>query len=134
MKFSSRMARQYFHFPGGKQELTVAVGAVVDLIAADLERSQFRGGYPIAAVTHDKAARSDETRSACGQAFGHWRDLLEARLRRAGWSRSAARQEALVIRETRKRWRPWHAGAARRSPPAIEPAGSRRGEASVYHQ
>ena len=113
----------YFHFPGGKQELAVAavadsamgiakgielmleahedpgqaVGAVVDLIAADLERSDFRGGCPVAAVTHDTAARSDEVRAACRTAFDHWQGLLEARLRRAGWSVAGARQEALVI-------------------------------------
>jgi TetR/AcrR family transcriptional repressor of lmrAB and yxaGH operons len=113
----------YFHFPGGKQELAVAtvndagmgiaqgielmleahedvaeaVGAVVDLIAADLERSDFRGGCPIAAVTHDTAARSDEIRAACREAFEHWRDLLEARLRRGGFTRARAREEALVI-------------------------------------
>jgi TetR/AcrR family transcriptional repressor of lmrAB and yxaGH operons len=113
----------YFHFPGGKQELAVAavsdagmgiaqgielmldahedvaeaVGAVVDLIAADLERSDFRGGCPIAAVTHDTAARSDEIRAACSEAFEHWRGLLEGRLRRASLPRAHARQEALLI-------------------------------------
>jgi TetR/AcrR family transcriptional repressor of lmrAB and yxaGH operons len=113
----------YFHFPGGKQQLAVAavsdagmgiaqgielmleahedvaeaVGAVVDLIAADLERSDFRRGCPIAAVTHDTAARSDEIRAACREAFEHWRELLEARLRRGGFTRARAREEALVI-------------------------------------
>jgi TetR/AcrR family transcriptional repressor of lmrAB and yxaGH operons len=113
----------YFHFPGGKQELAVAavseagigigrgielmlaahedvgeaVGAVVELTAANLERSGFRGGCPIAAVTHDTASSDDQVRSACGGAFDHWRKLLEARLRQAGRSRPAAREEALVI-------------------------------------
>jgi TetR/AcrR family transcriptional repressor of lmrAB and yxaGH operons len=113
----------YFHFPGGKQELAVAavtdagmgigkgielmlaahedvgeaVGAVVDLIAADLERSGFRGGCPIAAVTHDAAASSDEIRAACRAAFEHWQALLEGRLRRAGFTHTRAREEALVL-------------------------------------
>jgi TetR/AcrR family transcriptional repressor of lmrAB and yxaGH operons len=113
----------YFHFPGGKQELGAAavseaglaigqgievlldshedvaeaVGAVVELIASDLERSDFRGGCPIAAVTHDTAAASAELRSACRDAFAHWQALLEARLRRAGFARAAARREALLI-------------------------------------
>jgi TetR/AcrR family transcriptional regulator, lmrAB and yxaGH operons repressor len=113
----------YFHFPGGKQQLAVAavseagigigrgieltlaahedvgeaVGAVVDLTAANLERSGFRGGCPIAAVSHDAATRDEQLRSACSGAFDHWRELLEARLRHAGRSRSAAHEEALVI-------------------------------------
>jgi TetR/AcrR family transcriptional regulator, lmrAB and yxaGH operons repressor len=113
----------YFHFPGGKQELAVAtvneaglgigrgielmlaahedvgeaVAAVVELTAANLERSGFRDGCPIAAVTHDAAAGDDEVRSACGGAFAYWQGLLEARLRRAGWSRRRARDDALVL-------------------------------------
>jgi TetR/AcrR family transcriptional regulator, lmrAB and yxaGH operons repressor len=113
----------YFHFPGGKQELAVAavteagigigrgieltleahedlgeaIGAVIDLTAANLERSGFRGGCPIAAVTYDTAAGEEEIRGACGDAFGYWQELLERRLGKAGWKRGAAREEALVI-------------------------------------
>jgi TetR/AcrR family transcriptional regulator, lmrAB and yxaGH operons repressor len=113
----------YFHFPGGKQELAVAtvneaglgigrgieltlaahedvgeaVAAVVELTAANLERSGFRGGCPIAAVTHDTATSDEQVRSACGGAFDYWRELLETRLLRAGRSRPAAHEEALVI-------------------------------------
>jgi TetR/AcrR family transcriptional repressor of lmrAB and yxaGH operons len=103
----------YFHFPGGKQELAAAavresglkIGAgiellldstedvaeavanVVELMASDLERTEFRGGCPIAAVTLDTAASADPIRAACNEAFDHWQDLLAARLRRAGWNR-----------------------------------------------
>jgi TetR/AcrR family transcriptional repressor of lmrAB and yxaGH operons len=113
----------YFHFPGGKQELAVAavteagmgigrgieltldahqdlgeaIGAVIELTAANLEHSGFRGGCPIAAVTHDTAAGEETIRGACGDAFGYWHGLLEKRLRKAGWKRAAAREEALVI-------------------------------------
>src|ERR687898_2195200 len=74
----------YFHFPGGKEELAVAaitevgttlgsgmealltssddagegIARVIDFLADDLERSDFRGGCPIAAVTLDGAGQS----------------------------------------------------------------------------
>jgi TetR/AcrR family transcriptional regulator, lmrAB and yxaGH operons repressor len=113
----------YFHFPGGKRQLAqaavteaglgigrgialaldshedvgAAIGAVVEVTAAELERSEFRGGCPIAAVTHDTAAESDELRGACDGAFGYWQEVFEQRLRRAGRRPAAAREEALVI-------------------------------------
>ena len=114
----------YFHFPGGKQELAAAaiveagatigagierlldstddvgeaVASVVELIAADLERSGYRGGCPVAAVTLDAASSSSErVRAACSEAFDHWQGLLEARLVGAGWARPEARQEATLV-------------------------------------
>jgi hypothetical protein len=46
------------------EDVAEAVGGVVDLIAADIERSDFRGGCPIAAVTHDTAACDTEALAA----------------------------------------------------------------------
>jgi TetR/AcrR family transcriptional repressor of lmrAB and yxaGH operons len=113
----------YFHFPGGKDELAVeavasegaiiangielllkssddvgeAVSRVVEFLAADLERSGYARGCPVAAVTLDSAVTSGPLREACRRAFDDWQALLEARLRRAGWKRRAAREEAILI-------------------------------------
>jgi TetR/AcrR family transcriptional regulator, lmrAB and yxaGH operons repressor len=112
----------YFHFPGGKEELAVeavraagsgigsgittildsaedvgeGIARVVEFLADDLERSGFRGGCPIAAVTLDAAGASERVREACAASFETWQDAIAARLRRAGWSAAAAQDEAVV--------------------------------------
>lgn len=113
----------YFHFPGGKDQLAAeavdatgarigmgieallessddvgeAVGRVVDSMATDLEKSGYVRGCPIAAVTLDSAVSSEQVREACRRSFDRWLSLLEARLRDAGWSAGAAREEAIMI-------------------------------------
>jgi TetR/AcrR family transcriptional repressor of lmrAB and yxaGH operons len=116
----------YFHFPGGKHQLAAeavdstgarigrgieallsssedvgeAVGRVVDSMASDLEESGYVRGCPIAAVSLDSAASSDQVREACRRSFDLWLSLLEARLREGGWSAGDAREEAIVILAT----------------------------------
>lgn len=113
----------YFHFPGGKDQLAreaiesegttiargiefvlassedvaEAVGRVVDFLAADLERSEYTRGCPVAAVTLDSAISSEPVRAACAGIFGRWQDLIEDRLRRAGWRGQAATDEAILV-------------------------------------
>lgn len=113
----------YFHFPGGKEELAVAavteagqgigtaiesllrdsdepgegLARVIDFLADDLERSDYRGGCPIAAVTLDGAGGSEAVIAACASVFDHWLGVIEARLVSGGWSASAARERALLI-------------------------------------
>ena len=112
----------YFHFPGGKEELAVAaitevgttlgsgmealltssddagegIARVIDFLADDLERSDFRGGCPIAAVTLDGAGQSEALREACAGVFDHWLGVIEQRLLAGGWARPAARRRALI--------------------------------------
>jgi TetR/AcrR family transcriptional regulator, lmrAB and yxaGH operons repressor len=116
----------YFHFPGGKDQLAAeavtatgarigkgieallessddvgqAVGRVVDSMAADLEESGYVRGCPIAAVTLDSASSTKQVREACRRSFDRWLLLLEGRLRGAGWSAEAAREEAVIILAT----------------------------------
>lgn len=113
----------YFHFPGGKDQLVreaietegsmigqgieyvlassddvaEAVGRVVDYLAGDLERSEYRRGCPVAAVTLDSAIYAEGVRETCAATFGGWQRLIEERLRRAGWSPAAARDEAILV-------------------------------------
>lgn len=113
----------YFHFPGGKNQLAreavetegatiargielllsssddvaEAVGRVVEYLAGDLERSGYRRGCPVAAVTLDSAISSEPVREACAEAFDRWQRLIEARLRRAGWSAATASEEAILV-------------------------------------
>jgi TetR/AcrR family transcriptional regulator, lmrAB and yxaGH operons repressor len=112
----------YFHFPGGKEELAVAalteagfgigsgmesllssakspsegIARVIDFLADELERSDYRGGCPIAAVTLDGAAESKAVRDACASVFDRWLELMEARLAEGGWTAPAARRRALI--------------------------------------
>lgn len=116
----------YFHFPGGKEQLAAeavssigarigtgieallessddvaeAVGRVVESMANDLEESGYVRGCPVAAVSLDSASSSKQVREACRRSFERWISLLEARLERAGWSRGAAREEAILILAT----------------------------------
>jgi TetR/AcrR family transcriptional regulator, lmrAB and yxaGH operons repressor len=116
----------YFHFPGGKEELAVAaitevgtnlgsgmqalltssedagegIGRVIDFLADDLERSDYRGGCPIAAVTLDGAGESEAVREACAAVFDHWLAVIEQRLLAGGWGPPAARRRALITLAT----------------------------------
>lgn len=99
----------YHHFPGGKAQLAAeavawaagAVAARLDAALAQerdaagvlrafldqwrevLERSDFRAGCPIVAVTVETDV-PPELVAAAAAAFGGWQELLTARLERAG--------------------------------------------------
>jgi TetR/AcrR family transcriptional repressor of lmrAB and yxaGH operons len=113
----------YFHFPGGKEELAVAavddsasgfrtaieaildstddvgeaLARVVELQIHDLERTGYRRGCPIAAVTLDAAGGSEQVREACARGFEHWTHVIAAKLRGAGWTSGAADEQAMLI-------------------------------------
>jgi AcrR family transcriptional regulator len=111
----------YHHFPGGKAQLArEAVGWAAAAIAARLdealaserdaagvlrafltpwrevlERSDFRAGCPLVAITVETEV-PPELREAVSDAFASWRELLAARLRRAGISPPRARTLATL--------------------------------------
>ena len=113
----------YFHFPGGKEELAIAavdasasgfrnaieavldstddageaLARVVELQLQDLERTEYRRGCPIAAVSLDGAGGSEQVRDACARAFEHWTRVIAAKLHGAGWTRATADEQALLI-------------------------------------
>ncbi|HEX4721824.1 MAG TPA: TetR/AcrR family transcriptional regulator [Pseudonocardiaceae bacterium] len=110
----------YFHFPRGKEqlaaaavlaggaelgdelcvELRAAAGPVAGLAAMGrilgtlLTDSGFRAGCPVATVALDVAADSEPIRTACGQAYGYWGDLLVGRL--GAWGVPVERRESLA--------------------------------------
>ncbi len=113
----------YHHFPGGKAQLAqeaVAWGAATiaerldEALARErdaagvlraflapwrevLERSDFRAGCPLVAITVETEV-PPQLRDAVAQAFAGWRELLSARLRRAGIPRArAARLATLTV-------------------------------------
>jgi TetR/AcrR family transcriptional repressor of lmrAB and yxaGH operons len=100
----------YHHFPGGKEQVAVeavtrsaaalsarigdALGdgtdpltgltRIADLLGGRLLASGYLDGCPVAAVAQDAASGSDPIRSACGQAYAGWLDVLDTALRRLG--------------------------------------------------
>src|ERR1700761_2833466 len=100
----------YFHFPGGKEEigetaLTLAGEAVRQAIAhaaetsetaelfltriargmaADLEKSAFTEGCPIATIALETAAQSDVLGAATRDAFQRWENEIKRGLQRFG--------------------------------------------------
>ncbi|MEV7803291.1 TetR/AcrR family transcriptional regulator [Microbispora sp. NPDC088329] len=100
----------YFHFPEGKEQLaaeavalsggdlgeriTAAVAAasgpaeaialIGDLLAHDLEQSEFQEGCPVATVALEAAGASEPIRSACDAAYASWLDGLTRYLRGHG--------------------------------------------------
>lgn len=101
----------YFHFPGGKQELAAAaidvegarwrervsevversggdlaaaVLAVGELLASDLEASDFRDGCPAATVALEVSAESEPLRLRCAALYGDWERLVAGALIDAG--------------------------------------------------
>jgi TetR/AcrR family transcriptional regulator, lmrAB and yxaGH operons repressor len=102
----------YYHFPGGKEELTVAaiyrVGrliaerireslntvdddaqAVRDFIrtmAHYVETADFRGGGPITTVALETAGTSSPLATACADAYGLWQDAFSRKLSASGFS------------------------------------------------
>lgn len=112
----------YHHFPGGKEQLAVAVidthsqevvrflAAVLDQhppgdairalcarYAESLERSEMTYGCPIAPAVIESALTSDTIATAADGAFESWRALLAAALRRQRVPAARARQLAETV-------------------------------------
>lgn len=112
----------YHHFPGGKQELAVAVvdtagGAIEQLLrgflasdvaVADVIDGWFdmlagqlagdpRDGCPIEPIATEAVHSSSEARTAAARVFAGWSDAVAERLRRDGWPDAAAADTALVV-------------------------------------
>lgn len=111
----------YFHFPGGKEQLACealeksgdelrdriaeaiegepelgkAIVAVTNLLAADLEASDFENGCPVATVALEAAATSENVRKTCEASYRGWQALVEARLEDAGVPAAMAEHAAL---------------------------------------
>ena len=110
----------YFHFPGGKEQLTCAaidaagqrwraaveevlagaeglrekVIAVGELLAAELEETGFADGCPVATIALETAAESPEIRERCAAVYDGWLELVEATLAEAGMTGPDARSMA----------------------------------------
>jgi AcrR family transcriptional regulator len=102
----------YFHFPGGKEEIgeaalglageavrqgiAMAAGTsenaemflmrIVRGIAADLERSDYSEGCPIATTALETSAQSENLGAACRNAFEKWEIEIVRGLQRFGMS------------------------------------------------
>lgn len=112
----------YFHFPGGKEQLACealaasgetwklrieslvaglsdpaeAAAAVCNLLADELEASQWKLGCPIATVALEAAAESEAIRDRCAQHFAGWEEMVRARLVAAGFAEPIALVAATV--------------------------------------
>ena len=105
----------YFHFPGGKEELTAeavalardtvrrwieSAASVEDFLeryARRLERTEFREGCPIAAVTLEGAPASERLRAACTGALDAWAAALARRLEADGHPAADAQGLATTV-------------------------------------
>ena len=113
----------YFHFPGGKEELTAealrrsadewqaavlavlaatpdaiaGVGAVCALLASTLEATAFRDGCPLATVALEAAASSDRIHEVCAAAYRGWQRLIEERLVAMGLDGARAEQLSTFV-------------------------------------
>ena len=113
----------YFHFPGGKEEigqaaLTLAGEAVRQAIAgaaeasdnaeiflvrivrgmaADLERSDYKEGCPIATTALETAAQSDALGAATRGAFQKWENEIKRGLERFGITSGDAGLAATMV-------------------------------------
>ncbi|MEU5694912.1 TetR/AcrR family transcriptional regulator [Actinosynnema sp. NPDC020468] len=120
----------YFHFPGGKEQLAVeavalagenlrvalqavlesdpdpvaALDQALELLGANLERTDYRGGCPIATVALDAAAESEPIRAACDAAYSSWQRLIAAHVGDDGTAMVvlAAIEGALLLARTRR--------------------------------
>ena len=113
----------YHFFPGGKEELGIAVldyasdlygerisgafercenpAAAVDAIfraqVKRLEGSDYRNGCPAAAVTVDAGSTSEPLRAACASTFARWLDCYAKGFRNAGAPKAEARALAAFV-------------------------------------
>jgi len=110
----------YFHFPGGKEELTVAAleasgtefseklrsyitsetdpGDAIEFacatLAAQLTDSDFQKGCPIATVALEASTSSEAIRAVCASHFQGWQELVEAMLTSRGVEQERASELA----------------------------------------
>jgi len=113
----------YFHFPGGKEEigesaLTLAGEAVrqgivraaevsdstemfltrvARAMAADLEKSDYQEGCPIATTALETSAQSEVLGEATSAAFRKWEIEISSGLERFGMTRDEADQVATMV-------------------------------------
>lgn len=106
----------YFHFPGGKEQLTIealrvagetvaerirsaldaqksASGALKKLVAwyaAEMRRTGYQRGCPVANVASDAAADAPAIRAVCAEIFDRWLNLIALGLERDGFRRKDA--------------------------------------------
>lgn len=112
----------YFHFPGGKEELTIAAlresgadfgdklrllitpatdpGEALEIaskaLSEELLSSDFEKGCPLATVTLEAASGSEPIRKTCEEQFRGWHELIEVGLVARGMPREAADSCALT--------------------------------------
>ncbi|WP_428263952.1 TetR/AcrR family transcriptional regulator [Haliangium sp.] len=110
----------YFHFPGGKDELVAlaltttaeqwkarleavldsepeldaAIAAVCEALAAEMERSEFRNGCPLATATLEAAADNDAVQEVSERHYRDWEQAIAARLRAHGVGETGAAEFA----------------------------------------
>jgi TetR/AcrR family transcriptional regulator, lmrAB and yxaGH operons repressor len=113
----------YHYFPGGKDQLAAeairaagkdateafqqafelhrpaatAMQAVVAWMAAELERSDFRYGCPIATVALEAASVSTSIRTACDETYRAWQAVIVARLCAEGRTTAPASADAALV-------------------------------------
>ncbi len=113
----------YFHFPQGKEQLALAamtiageqlrraieavvssstdlgeaLARLVDVMAAELQRSGFEQGCPIATVTLEAATSSAAIRATADAVFESWLEVLAERLAGDGFGPEEARRRATLV-------------------------------------
>lgn len=113
----------YFHFPGGKEELSAealrwrgsameefirqlmrnaptmsaAVTAFAGALALRLTDSDYERGCALATATLDAATESETIRDACNAGYTSWHALLAARTREEGWSDEESADLATLV-------------------------------------
>jgi TetR/AcrR family transcriptional regulator, lmrAB and yxaGH operons repressor len=112
----------YFHFPGGKEELSVAAlreaGAAMSLamrrnfarrglrdglrawvraFSRMMRQSDWQEGCPLATVTLEAAALSEPIRAVCDAAFGEWRAIFSAEMEAEGVDPDRAKSLATTM-------------------------------------
>ena len=111
----------YFHFPGGKEQLGAealrlaaarfalamddswqsapdapsAVRALVGMLSARLQSSDYQLGCPVATTALEQAATSAALREAAHGAFVRWAEVLRTRLQADGAEAAVAEEQAL---------------------------------------
>ncbi|MFJ3787550.1 TetR/AcrR family transcriptional regulator [Kitasatospora sp. NPDC090091] len=116
----------YHFFPGGKQELAAeairhgdqefaellraglgaaddpaeAITACTRLLAEALRASDWQDGCPITSTALETVGRAPVIEQAVGEAFTHWRAIVEDRLRTSGLSAKDSRELAVTVVNT----------------------------------
>ena len=75
----------------------MAIGRLIEALAAGLEQSGFADGCPIATVALETAGDSEPMRAAARAAFDSWLEVLSERLIGTGLDPAGADQRALLV-------------------------------------